>query len=183
MIKNNRQLEYAKKMLRMLEADLAVIRKKYSNNKNKLEFLSKGHIEHIAQLKDEIAEYQRMRTDPLPRVVRAQNMEEIRKGIIRLRMARGLTQAELASRLGCKQSDVSRIERKGYQGFTYTFLNRLAKILDVNLELNFVLPDTKPTLTIKNSSLADETIQKASEWSSYTRNNNTYAQTGGLNYA
>lgn len=183
MIKNYRQLEYTKKMLRILEADLEVIRRKYSSDKNKLAFLSKGHREHIAQLKEEIAEYHEMKVAPLPKVLRAQNVEEIRKGIIRLRIAKRLTQAELASRLGCKQSDVSRIERRGYQGFTYTFLKRLAKILDVNLEINFVLPDTKPTPTLKRFSLTDETIQRASEWASYTKNKNTYAETGGLTHA
>ncbi len=40
------------------------------------------------------------------------------------RMAAGLTQAELAKRLGISQSQVSRIEKRGYDAYTLTTLRR-----------------------------------------------------------
>ena len=55
MIKNNRQLEHSKKKLADLKKSLAEISNKYSSDKNKLSFLSKGYKEHIEQLESEIS--------------------------------------------------------------------------------------------------------------------------------
>ena len=62
--------------------------------------LSHGYIEHIAQLKAEIREYEKMRESPLPKVLKIRNFDEISRQIVRLRLARGFTQAKLASRIG-----------------------------------------------------------------------------------
>ncbi|MDO8473306.1 MAG: XRE family transcriptional regulator [Dehalococcoidia bacterium] len=46
------------------------------------------------------------------------------------REAAGLTQAELAKRLGITQSQVSRIEKRGYDSYTLNTLRRYVKALD-----------------------------------------------------
>jgi TATA-binding protein-associated factor Taf7 len=59
MIKNDRQLKITKQRLNELKKGLEKIRKKYSSDKNKVALLSQGYVEHIAQLKAEIEEYEK----------------------------------------------------------------------------------------------------------------------------
>ena len=139
MIKNNRQYEYTKRKLREFEEDLKAMRKKYSSEQNKADLLSQGYIEHIAQLKAEMAEYEKMKNSPLPKVLRARGVDEISHQLVRLRLARGLTQAQLAARVGCKQADVSRLEREEYQGYTIIQLNKIATSLGAEIELDLIL--------------------------------------------
>ena len=49
--------------------------------------------------------------------------------LVEARQAAGLTQAELAERLGVSQSQVARIEKRGYDSYTLTSLRRFVKAL------------------------------------------------------
>lgn len=138
MIKNDRQYEYAKNKLHEFERGLKAIRKKHYSDKNKVGLLSQGYVEHIAQLKAEIKEYEKMKKSSLPKVLRACNPVEISHQLVRLRLARGLTQAELAARVGCKQADISRMEREEYRGYTISQLEKIAESLDAEIELDLI---------------------------------------------
>lgn len=54
--------------------------------------------------------------------------------LIEMRLKHGLTQAQLAKRLGTKQSAISRLERGTYNP-TLSFLNKLADALDVKIKI------------------------------------------------
>jgi len=138
MIKNDRQFEYTKKKLREFEGNLKAIRKEYSSDKNKVTLLSQGYVEHIAQLKSEIMEYKKVKETPLPKILRAHNLTEISRVLVRLRIARGFTQAQLAARIGCKQADISRLEREDYPGYTFNKLQKITKSLDAKIELSVI---------------------------------------------
>jgi len=57
--------------------------------------------------------------------------------IARLRIERGLTQAQLAELVGTKQPSIARLER-GTSEPSLAFLRKLAAVLGVRLEVNFV---------------------------------------------
>lgn len=63
MIENKVQYINTKEKLSKLQEDLRAIQKKYSSNKNKVELLSQGYLEHIAQLKAEIKDYKARRSN------------------------------------------------------------------------------------------------------------------------
>jgi len=138
MIKNDRQYEYSKRKLHELEEDLKAIRKKYYSDKNKVAVLSQGYIEHIVQFKDEMKEYEDMIKAPFPEVLPIHNLNEISRSIVMLRIARKITQEELAQRAGCKQSDISRLERDDYCGYTIGQLDKIMASLDVKIVLNLI---------------------------------------------
>ena len=138
MIKNKRQYEYSKKKLHELEEDLKAIRKKYYLDKNKVALLSQGYIEHIAQFKDEIMRYEDMIEAPFPGVLTIHNLNKINRSIVRLRIARKITQEELAQRVGCKQSDISRLERDNYRGHTIAQLDKIIVGLGAKIVLNLI---------------------------------------------
>lgn len=138
MIKNKRQYEYSKRKLHELEEDLKAIRKKYYIDKNKVALLSQGYIEHIVQFKDEIKGYEDMIKAPFPEVLPIYNLNEINRSIVRLRIARKITQEELAQRVGCKQSDISRLERDDYRGHTIAKLDNIIAGLGAKIVLNLI---------------------------------------------
>jgi transcriptional regulator with XRE-family HTH domain len=55
--------------------------------------------------------------------------------LVEARQAAGLTQAELAKRLGISQAQVARIERRGYDAYTLSTLRRYVKALGAGFSL------------------------------------------------
>jgi transcriptional regulator with XRE-family HTH domain len=60
----------------------------------------------------------------------------IRRQLIDLRLQRGLSQAELAAKVGTPRPSISRVEARGVKDLT--FARRLAEALDCRLEVRFV---------------------------------------------
>ena len=77
-----------------------------------------------AQLEEEIAWYDAVRERHFPTI---RNLTQIGRLLVALRIAQGLTQRELANRLGVNESVVSRDERNEYHGVT---LERAQKIIE-----------------------------------------------------
>lgn len=76
------------------------------------------------QIEEEIAFHERLRRGEIDEI---ENLHGLGATLIALRIARGLTQRQLAARLGAHESQVSRDERNEYQGVT---VERAARILD-----------------------------------------------------
>ena len=57
--------------------------------------------------------------------------------VLRLRLAAGLTQKELAERVGTQQASISRLERASYKP-NLGFLQRVAEALNARLEIRLV---------------------------------------------
>ncbi|MBI2022244.1 helix-turn-helix transcriptional regulator [Candidatus Daviesbacteria bacterium] len=64
---------------------------------------------------------------------------EVIRAIIRVRINRGITQKELADKLGTKQSVISRLE-SGRANPSLGFLKKLAEALNSRLEIKFTSP-------------------------------------------
>ncbi len=56
------------------------------------------------------------------------------------RQAAGLTQQQLAKRVGTTQSVIARLEDADYHGHSLSMLQRIAKALDLYLDVRFVPP-------------------------------------------
>ena len=67
--------------------------------------------------------------------------------LVEARQAAGLTQAQLAERLGVSQSQVAKIERRGYEAYTLTTLRRYVRALGADFALEVTIrhvPDPEP---------------------------------------
>lgn len=69
---------------------------------------------------------------------------QIANQIARLREQVGISQAELARRIGTKQTGVARMERSSYQGYTVGTLARIAAATGARLEVRLVPPTPRP---------------------------------------
>lgn len=138
MIKNDRQYEYTKKNLVFLKKELELMKKKYPMDKDKIKFLSQGRIEHIAKLEKEIKEYEDIKKNPFPGSSKIDELYKISQNLARFRIARGITQKQMARKVGCKQSDISRLEREGYCGYSINQLYKITKALNVKIEIKLI---------------------------------------------
>jgi DNA-directed RNA polymerase specialized sigma subunit len=77
-----------------------------------------------AQLEEELAWYEAVRARRIPAI---RNLTQLGRLLIALRIAQGLTQRDLAARLGVNESAVSRDERNEYHGIT---LERAQKVIE-----------------------------------------------------
>lgn len=76
------------------------------------------------QLEEEITSYERLKRGEFDEI---ENLRGLGQLLVSLRIGKGLTQRQLAERLGVHETQVSRDERNEYHGIT---LDRAAKILD-----------------------------------------------------
>ena len=80
----------------------------------------------IRQLEDELREYDELKAGEL-KLPRIEKLDEIAPFITRIRIAKGVSQAELARRLGVSKQVISRYEESDYQTVS---IARLQEILD-----------------------------------------------------
>ncbi len=64
--------------------------------------------------------------------------------LVEARQAVGLTQAELAERLGVSQAQVARIEKRGYDAYTLTTLRRYVQALGQDYSLEVRVRHARP---------------------------------------
>jgi transcriptional regulator with XRE-family HTH domain len=64
--------------------------------------------------------------------------DEVARKIFELRKKAGLTQAQLAKRIGTTASVISRLEDADYEGHSLAMLRRIAAALDKRVEIRFV---------------------------------------------
>ena len=92
------------------------------------------------QLREEVESYERLKRQEFDEL---DNLRGLGQMLIALRIAQGISQRELARRLGAHESQVSRDERNEYFGIT---LERAVKVLDVlNVRLRTKVEIVIPT--------------------------------------
>lgn len=127
MIRNDAEFEEVSQRFKEEEERLTKHREKF-----KAKGLKKDEIERAMaplrsfhlQLGEEIEHYKRLKRGQFDEIV---NLHGIGQLLISLRISCGLSQRELAERLGVHESQVSRDERNEYHGIT---VERAMKILD-----------------------------------------------------
>ncbi|MFN0053927.1 MAG: helix-turn-helix domain-containing protein [Planctomycetales bacterium] len=85
------------------------------------------------QLHEEVQSYERLRRGNKKELA---NFQELGQILIALRIVSGLTQRQLAERLGVHESQISRDERNEYHGVTIERANRIIEALGFELRYN-----------------------------------------------
>lgn len=82
------------------------------------------------QLKEEVESYERLKRGEFDEL---RNLEGFGRLLIALRIAQGLSQRELADRLGTHESQISRDERNEYHGVTVERAGRILEALGAEI--------------------------------------------------
>ena len=93
------------------------------------------------QLQEEVQRYERLRRGDKKELA---NLQELGQILIGLRIVSGLTQRQLAERLGVHESQVSRDERNDYHGVTIDRANRIIEALGFVLHYSLVPKQSRP---------------------------------------
>jgi len=102
------------------------------------------------QLREEIECYERLRQGNFEEL---QNFHGVGRLLIALRIYQGISQRELADKLGVHESQVSRDERNEYQGITVERANRILEALGAELRTSIVT-----TRHAKSKTPSDESV-------------------------
>lgn len=89
------------------------------------------------QLREEVEMYERMKRGDLGAL---RNLTSIGRWLIGVRIAKGLTQQQLAERLGVAPSQVSRDETNDYHGISVDRAQRILETLGVRFEAHLAEP-------------------------------------------
>ncbi|MEZ5361792.1 MAG: helix-turn-helix domain-containing protein [Bryobacterales bacterium] len=98
------------------------------------EVLRKSYEGMISQLEDELREYDDLRAGSFrpPPIAR---LDEIAPFLVKLRIASGCTQTQLAERLGVSKQVVSRLEEQEYQTASVARIQEILDVLGVTTEV------------------------------------------------
>ena len=93
----------------------------------------------INRMAEELRDYEALR-DGRAEVGTAKTLEELPVLLVRARIAAGLSQAELASRLGLQEQQIQRYESTRFEAASLARLQELAKALGVSTDLSVTSP-------------------------------------------
>jgi transcriptional regulator with XRE-family HTH domain len=93
----------------------------------------------LEDLRSEISEYERLKSADVP-VISISTFDELPEGLIKARIAAGLSQKALAERLGLKEQQIQRYEAERYASASYQRLRDIAASIGVRIRNDILLP-------------------------------------------
>jgi ribosome-binding protein aMBF1 (putative translation factor) len=147
MIKNEREYRITKAQAEKFERALAEISASGDTGLHPL--LQKAQREGIQsqleELQEQISEYEALRSGSRL-VISLDSLEELPQALIQARIAAGLTQRELAERLGLKEQQIQRYEATEYASADLARLNEIARALKIRVREDiFLKADEEPS--------------------------------------
>lgn len=137
MIRSDTELEDIRAKLRQQESRVGEYRRELEKDG-----LAKADIERALepvstfadQLRNQIQEYECIRRGELPSIA---SLDGLGQALVAARIAAGVTQRELATRLGVHESQVSRDEKNDYQGATVERASKVLAAIGVSFKGSF----------------------------------------------
>ncbi len=90
----------------------------------------------LADLREELDDYERLKSSQVS-VISVGSFEELADGLIRARIARGLSQRALAQLLELKEQQIQRYEVERYASASFQRLCQIARALELRTEMKF----------------------------------------------
>ncbi len=151
MITNERQFRITKAQFDKLNAAAADFDLEAATRRIGARILAEAELEALrsqaSDLSDQLREYQALKSGAIT-ILKAGNLSELPTILIRARIAKGLSQRDLAQRLGLKEQQIQRYEAEGYSSASLRRLAEIAEALNLNVKVHSALG---PMMTHKNS--------------------------------
>jgi transcriptional regulator with XRE-family HTH domain len=93
----------------------------------------------LEELQAEILEYERLKAADLS-IISIASFDELANGLIKARIAAGISQRDLAARLGLKEQQIQRYESERYAAASYQRLRDIADAIGVRITNDILLP-------------------------------------------
>ena len=138
MIANERQYQQTRKKLAELDAPRASVDAGTAGDEGLRDLQTAGLASQSDDLRDELAEYEESRAGNTT-TIESSSLAGLADALIEARIARGWTQADLASALGVAEQQVQRYEASRYIGASFGRLCDIADALDIAVRETVVL--------------------------------------------
>ena len=136
MIKNDRQYNITKAQAEKFAKALQEIPEEKPPQNKLYPTLAKAQREALQsqyqELKQELIEYQELKSGKR-KVLEINSFEHFPLALIQARIARGLTQKELAQKLGLKEQQIQRYEASDYATASLARLNQIIDVLNIKI--------------------------------------------------
>jgi len=145
MIKNEREYRITKAQAEKFESALADLHRS-GGDPHLHPLLQKAEREAIQsqleELREQIAEFEALRSGKRS-VISLDSLEELPQALIQARIAAGLTQRELAEKLGLKEQQIQRYEATEYASADLARLSEVARALRIRVREDVFLETTQ----------------------------------------
>jgi HTH-type transcriptional regulator/antitoxin HigA len=137
MIQNERQYKITRSKLRDLQLDLATL--DLPNDLHPRQVLARQNSLGIliGELEREIADYNRLKSGQVTQFP-IESLQDLPRVAIEARIAAGLTQKELAEKIGVQEQQIQRYEANNYQSVGFDRLQEVMSALNVTLGKTFM---------------------------------------------
>jgi transcriptional regulator with XRE-family HTH domain len=147
MIANEVQRRVTQTAIREFEQALAHVDEQNPELHPRLRRAMREAIEsQLVDLRRELAEYEALRAGEV-RALELDSLAQLPEALIRARIAAGLTQKELAARLGLREQQIQRYEARRYAGASLERVQAVADALGVRIHERVVLPTAATAAT------------------------------------
>ena len=132
MIKNERQYKISKSQIARFEAALDELAAR-EGKASRLRTLEATALKsQLDELCNDVREYERLKTGRR-KPIHISSFQELPQALVQARIAAGLTQKELAERMGLKEQQIQRYEATGYASASLARLKQVMESLGANL--------------------------------------------------
>jgi len=146
MIKNERQYRITKAQASQFSNALRSLEEQSAEHLHPL--LRKAQIDaarsQYAELEADINDYEGLQR-ARPAVIEAQTLEELPRALIRARIALGMSQKDLAQKMGLKEQQLQRYESTEYAAASLSRIREVGQALGVRISERVLLPLHEPT--------------------------------------
>ena len=133
MIKNDRQLKITKDTLQQFEDSLTQVKADNNVDKYLKEMQLNAINNDIQQFRKEIAEYERLKTGTVNCL--HLSFKHAHEALIKARIAKGWSQADLAKKINVKEQQIQRYEATNYSAASQPRMNEIVYALGININL------------------------------------------------
>jgi DNA-binding XRE family transcriptional regulator len=137
MIHNEREYKISKAELGKFKTTIAELEQQTPAEPWMLELQRNAMQSTIEDLEAELLEYENLKTSAqtgAPIIFTLSSLDELPDALVRARIAKGWTQADLAARMGVKPQQVQNDEITNYQSASFARLTKIARVLGMELE-------------------------------------------------
>jgi ribosome-binding protein aMBF1 (putative translation factor) len=111
----------------------------------------------LDELREQIAEYESLKSGQQA-VISLNSLEELPRALIRARIAAGLTQRELAERMGLKEQQIQRYEATEYASADFARINEVARALGLQVREDIFLSNSRHPSAEQLTDLVQQTV-------------------------
>jgi ribosome-binding protein aMBF1 (putative translation factor) len=139
MIKNERQYLITRAQAKKFKEAIAALENKANDTHPLLAKAQRDALEsQLAELNAQLEEYEKLRAGKL-RKLKKSSFQDLPIELIRARIAKGITQKDLAKKLGVKEQQIQRYEETDYASASLTRVNEVIKALEIEVKEEITL--------------------------------------------